>query len=298
MSAPAKTETARTIIAATDSALAELEAVLAADGRVTLHGDDGHEWAAGDVWAHLGRWLAASADVIGRYLGGERDIHDYDDGERFNLGWIEQDRALSTEEARSRALEGWASLRGLIAGVEGERWNGFIEAHARGNGAAHVLEHLRYVVDATGVEAPATALARLERDRGAWASFVAALDARPGVPLHDPESPQWTSREIFGHFAHWTELAIASFEAQLAGTAPPDMSEPFEAANARWAAEDSAFDLDDLRARALRAFGKRAQLIVSTPAARWTDSMLSGINEDGYDHIVEHHRYVGGSPPA
>jgi hypothetical protein len=290
MTTAAQTERARAIIAETDSALAELEAALAADGRVTLHGDDEHDWTAGDVWAHLGRWLAASADVIGRYLGGEREIHDYDDGERFNLTWIEEDHALPTDAARSRALDAWATLRELIAGVDEGQWNRFIEAYARGNGAGHVLEHLRYVVEAAGVEAPA----RLERDRGAWASLVAALDARPGVALHDPESPQWTSREIFGHFAHWTEWGIASFEAQRDGGAAPEATETFEEANARWAAEDGGLDLDDLRARAIRTFGARAQLIVSTPAERWTDGMLAAISEDGYDHIHEHHRYIGG----
>lgn len=294
MATAAQTERARAIIAETDSALAELEAALAADGRVALHGDDEHDWTAADVWAHLGRWLAASADVIGRYLNGEREIRDYDDGERFNLTWIAEDRALSADAARTRALDAWTALRDLIAGVEDAQWNRFIEAYARGNGVGHVLEHLRYVVDAAGVEAPAAALARLERDQTAWASLVAALDARPGVALHDPESPQWTSREIFGHFAHWTEWGIGSFEAQRDGGAPPEATETFEEVNTRWAAEDSGSDVEDLRARAMRTFGQRAHLIVSTPAERWTEGMLAAISEDGYDHIVEHHHYIGG----
>lgn len=34
-----------------------------------------------------------------------------------------------------------------------------------------------------------------------WAELCAALDAaEPGVPLHDPDSPQWTSRDVYTHF--------------------------------------------------------------------------------------------------
>jgi hypothetical protein len=35
-------------------------------------------------------------------------------------------------------------------------------------------------------------------------------------------------------------------------------------------------------------------LIVSTPADRWTDGMRASVAAEGYDHIAEHHRYIGG----
>lgn len=34
-----------------------------------------------------------------------------------------------------------------------------------------------------------------------WVELCAVLDAaEPGVPLHDPDSPQWTSRDVYTHF--------------------------------------------------------------------------------------------------
>lgn len=294
MALVAKTEVAGQLIAATDSALVELQAILAGADRVTLHGDDQHDWTEADVWAHLGRWLAASVDVVSRYQAGEREIDDYDDGEALNLGWLAEDQGLSPEVARSRALEAWAELRSALAAVEESDWNGLFEGYARGTGVGHVLEHIGFVVDASGVDAHPEAVDRLKRDRAAWAGLVAALDARPGVALHDPESPEWTSREIFGHFAHWIEWGIASFEAQRDGEVAPELGEDFESANTRWAAEDAAHDLDALRSRALAAFGNRSRLILGTPAKQWTAEMLKTVDEDGYDHIAEHRSYIGG----
>jgi len=291
----ARTEAARTIIAGTDAALAELSVTLESADRVTLHGDDAHEWTAADVWGHVGRWLGVSAELIGRHLSGERDIHDYDGGgDQFNLAWIEEDRALDLESARPRALEAWGELRGLIADVEEPRWNRYIAAYANGNGVEHVLEHLQYVVEAAGVVAPPSALARLERDRAAWVAFVAALDARPDEALHDPESPDWTSREVFGHFARWTEHEVATFEAARDGRPAPSIDEADDVVNERWASEDRSLDLDAVRSRALRAFGARARLIASTAAERWTEEMEASVSAEGYDHIAEHHGYIGG----
>jgi hypothetical protein len=69
---------------------------------------------------------------------------------------------------------------------------------------------------------------------------TAALDARPSVPLYDLESPEWMSREIFGHFAHWTEWGIARLDIQLAGDEPPTISITAEEPDTLWAAEDRA----------------------------------------------------------
>ena len=294
MNVQAKAEAAGGVVAGADAALAELEAVLEGAERVTLHGDDEHQWTASDVWAHLGRWLDVGAQMVERYLAGERDIHDWDGGaEEFNLGWIEEDRALDVAEARSRAFEAWGRLREQLLGVEAGDWNGFLAWHAS-SGREHVLEHLRYVVEASGVTPPAEAVERLDRDREAWADFVGLLDARPGVPLHDPESPTWTSLEVFGHFARWTEHEVATFEAERDGRERPVIDEPDDVVNERWAAEDRSTDLDEVRSRALRAFAERARLIRSTPADRWTDNMRASVAAEGYDHIAEHRRYIGG----
>jgi len=138
----------------------------------------------------------------------------------------------------------------------------------------------------------APAVRRLERDREAWGEFVAVLDAQPGVPLHDPESATWTSLEVFGHFARWTEHEVATFEAERDGRVRPVIDEVDDVVNERWAAEDRASDLETVRARALRAFARRAELIVSTPAEAWTEAMRARIAAEGYDHISVHRQYL------
>jgi hypothetical protein len=48
----------------------------------------------------------------------------------------------------------------------------------------------------------ATAIAAmLAEDRREWAALCAALDAHPEGPLHDPESPTWTARDVYAHLA-------------------------------------------------------------------------------------------------
>ena len=35
----------------------------------------------------------------------------------------------------------------------------------------------------------------------AWTELCAVLDAaEPAMPLHDPDSPEWTSRDVYTHF--------------------------------------------------------------------------------------------------
>ena len=54
----------------------------------------------------------------------------------------------------------------------------------------------------------ATIRAQAADDGGEWARLRALLDAHPDGPLHDPEAPDWTSRDAYTHLAQmmqWTE---------------------------------------------------------------------------------------------
>ena len=89
-----------------------------------------------------------------------------------------------------------------------------------------------------------------ERDRHlragdeAWAELCAALDAAPPeAPLHDPESPTWTSRDVYTHFMRVHSGSAAGIEAQFAGKPPPWPEGDENEINERWVTEDRALSL-------------------------------------------------------
>lgn len=88
-----------------------------------------------------------------------------------------------------------------------------------------------------------------------WAALCAALDrADPGTPLHDPEAPEWTSRDVYTHFwrMHSGSARAIRFELehderyQWSGLDEDELNE-------RNVAEDRALSLDDARQRAIDA---------------------------------------------
>jgi hypothetical protein len=137
----------------------------------------------------------------------------------------------------------------------------------------------------------------LHEDRAEWQTLVAALDAHPGGPLHDPESPTWTARDVYAHLARWINHSTDAFESWLASrTLPPpanDMEGNDDEINARWQAEDSHLSLDEARARAQRAFDRRIRAIEAAPADRWDDPILDATaHADGAKHYRNHRSYI------
>lgn len=54
----------------------------------------------------------------------------------------------------------------------------------------------------------------------AWADPCAALDvADPAEPLHDPESPAWTSRDVYTRFLRTHRGSANAIRPELAGRA-------------------------------------------------------------------------------
>lgn len=65
----------------------------------------------------------------------------------------------------------------------------------------------------------------VREDREEWEALVAVLEARPDGPLHDPESPEWTSRDVYTHLAAMMEGSTRQMEDKLAGRT---ISRPWE----------------------------------------------------------------------
>src|SRR3990170_3452242 len=117
-----------------------------------------------------------------------------------------------------------------------------------------------------------SAQAMLREDRAEWEALCAALDAHPDGPLHDPEAPEWTARDVYTHLARMMESTTALMEAILAGRPSSDF-EPFDefegddedAINARIQRKYSHMTLDEARERAQRAFERRIRAAESVP---------------------------------
>jgi hypothetical protein len=140
---------------------------------------------------------------------------------------------------------------------------------------------------------PQTLANMLREDRDEWAALAAALDARPDGPLHDPESPEWTARDVYAHLARWINNSTDGFESWLANrTLPPPPPGDDDEINARWQAEDSALTFDEARARAQRAFDRRVRAIESAPADRWDDALEALAHADDAHHYRAHRSYI------
>ncbi len=133
----------------------------------------------------------------------------------------------------------------------------------------------------------------LQRDRAEWQQLIALLDAQPGAPAHDLGSPDWNSRDIYGHFARWLGHSTDDFEATLAGRRLPRPEGTDDEINARWQREDAPLSFDD--ARAQRAFDRRIEVLQSTPADRWNPALDAIAHADGHEHIATHRRYIESS---
>jgi hypothetical protein len=134
--------------------------------------------------------------------------------------------------------------------------------------------------------------AMLRQDREEWIALTALLDARPDESLHDPENPDWTSRDVYAHFARWIGYSTDHLEAQLAGRDLPRPQGSDDEINARWQREDSGLTLDEARNRAQEAFDRRFSAIEAVPAERWDQPLLAIARADGAEHMAAHRRYI------
>ncbi len=141
---------------------------------------------------------------------------------------------------------------------------------------------------------PKTLAAMLDRDREEWAALSALLDARPQGALHDPESPRWEARDVYGHLARWINVSTDDLEARLAGRSIPHPEGTDDEINTRWQAEDSHLSFEEARRRAHEAFERRIQAIQSVARHRWNPLIEAIARADGAHHYAGHRSYITG----
>ncbi len=141
--------------------------------------------------------------------------------------------------------------------------------------------------------------AMLREDRAEWEALCAMLDAHPEGPLHDPESPQWTARDVYAHLARMMDSTTMLMEVAIGARAAPPPGEyadvkghDEDAVNARIQQKYAHLSLDEARAWAQREFEHRIAVIESVPPERW-DAGLDGLARgDGGDHYRNHRSYI------
>ena len=132
----------------------------------------------------------------------------------------------------------------------------------------------------------------LRRDREEWNALVAALDAQPGGPVHDPESPAWEAKDVYNHFARWIDHSTDNLEAQLAGRPTTILEGSDNEINARWQAQGAGLRFTQARKHAHAAFERRVAAIKAVPLDRWDNPLIAIAHADGYQHYSAHRRYV------
>ncbi len=140
----------------------------------------------------------------------------------------------------------------------------------------------------------ATIRAQVDDDRAEWGRLQALLDAHPEGRLHDPEAPDWTSRDIYTHLAHMMEWTAKEIERVAAGEPKraTDTSVSEDDWNAKLRERYQHMSLEEARKWANEAFEYRESTIEAVPLARWDDELVEVASHDGADHFRGHLGYL------
>ena len=122
---------------------------------------------------------------------------------------------------------------------------------------------------------------RIEGDRdqlmregdAAWTELCAVLDATdPDTPLHAPDSPEWTSRDVYTHFWRMHSSSMHAIRSEL-GTGDhfewPGIDE--DELNERHAAIDRVISFEDARRVAIESRQQYRALVASLTDAQFDD---------------------------
>jgi hypothetical protein len=127
-----------------------------------------------------------------------------------------------------------------------------------------------------------------------WAELCAVLDAaEPGVPLHDPDSPEWTSRDVYTHFIRMHTVSAQAIRWEIEhGERYVFSGLDEDESNERTAAEGRSLDLEEARRRARESRDDYRALMASLTedqfeeiGRRHGDDLLGG-------HYRGHLRYI------
>ncbi|MBN1189252.1 MAG: maleylpyruvate isomerase N-terminal domain-containing protein [Dehalococcoidales bacterium] len=122
-----------------------LSGILDAHPGESLHDPATPEWDSRDVYAHLARWNEHSNSNIKSYCSGRSLTELEGTDEEINASWLEEDRDLSLEEARDKALKAFEKRIRIIRAVPQDRWDEKLEEIVFYDGWKHYSTHRGYL---------------------------------------------------------------------------------------------------------------------------------------------------------
>ena len=84
-------------------------------------GTDAGTWSVKDVYAHIARWDALSADELETLLS-DGEPEEEPKYQILNAKWLAEDEELDLEEARARFADAFARYRDVLTSVAPESW--------------------------------------------------------------------------------------------------------------------------------------------------------------------------------
>jgi hypothetical protein len=138
--------------------------------------------------------------------------------------------------------------------------------------------------------------AMLAEDRREWSALCGALDAHPEGPLYDPESPDWTARDVYTHLAAMMEGSTLLIQECLAGKPHRRIYDGTDEddTNARIQQRFAHMTLEDARAWAQQSFETLRATIESIPLDRWDSRIEFYARGDGSEHYRAHRNWIRG----
>ncbi|MEE8419727.1 MAG: DinB family protein [Dehalococcoidales bacterium] len=125
-----------------------------------------------------------------------------------------------------------------------------------------------------------------------WEALKKVLEAHPEESLHDPTSPEWTSRDVYAHIIRWWQYSIDSIEILLKGEQLSSLEGTEEEINSRWQQEDRGMGLVEARTLAQSTFERWLRTIRSISTDQWDEQLEEMVQMDGAEHYREHRSYI------
>ncbi|MEZ4504084.1 MAG: hypothetical protein R3C39_15785 [Dehalococcoidia bacterium] len=128
----------------------------------------------------------------------------------------------------------------------------------------------------------------------AWARLRARLDAdAERGSLHDPDSPAWSSREVYAHFARYQSHSLENLHRRLAGNDPlPSDGLDDDTRNERWAEADRALTVEEARDWCLATTEALRLAALALTPERWAEFGTSVADDVLSPHYLAHLEYI------
>lgn len=133
-------------------------------------------------------------------------------------------------------------------------------------------------------------LERIETNYGLLSDALAGLTDEqlmtPGL------TGSWHGKDVMAHVARWEATAVAAIEHHLRGARLPGDYRDYEAWNARWAEEDQAVPLDEIKQRFAESHRHLMSLLRGLSPEQWDRYVRAWLNGATWHHYAEHAGWI------